>query len=41
MFLEEHLKQPYIESLDAKIETLLSKAVEPKEYSELMLSRQP
>ena len=40
-FLEEHLKQPYIESLDEKIEPLLSKALELKEYSELMLSWQP
>ena len=37
-FLEEHSKQPYIESLDAKIEPLLSKQVELKEYSELMIS---
>jgi quinol monooxygenase YgiN len=40
-FLVEHLKQPYIESLDAKIEALSSKAVEIEEYSKLMLSWQP
>ena len=33
--LEEHFKKPYMEALDSKIEHLLAKEVEIKEYSEV------
>lgn len=35
--LEKHFQQSYIESLDPKIEPLLAKEVELKEYSEVMM----
>jgi quinol monooxygenase YgiN len=37
--LEEHFKKPYMEALDSKIEHLLSKEVEIKEYSEVMMPK--
>ena len=37
--LEEHFNKPYMEALDSKIEHLLAKAVEIKEYSEVMMPK--